>query len=179
MKKQMLKVFYISFTILLSFPGLSFSQPGLTEVSKLTLVEVVSEIITQADNCALITLDAKGAPRVRIMDPFQPDQDFIIWFGTNPKSRKVTQIKSDPRVTLYYVAEDNSGYVTILGEAQIIDDSAEKEKRWKEKWKDFYPNYPEGYTLIKVTPEFMEVISIPHNILGDTITWQPPAIDFD
>ena len=179
MEKRIFNLSFIYITILLSIPNLIFGQSDPKKVSDEELTKVAKEIIDQANNCALISLDVEGNPRVRIMDPFKPEKDFIIWFGTNPKSRKVIQIKSDSRVTLYYVAEDNSGYVTILGEAQIIDDSAEKEKRWKEKWKAFYPNYPEGYALIKVTPKSMEVISITHNILGDTITWLPPAIEFD
>jgi len=47
----------------------------------------------------LITLDKDGAPRARTMDPFPVEDDFTVWFGTNSNSRKVVQIKNDPRVT--------------------------------------------------------------------------------
>ena len=179
MKKRFFKISCFSFAVLLLISNLIFGQTDPNEVANQKLMTVAMEIIKQANNCALISLDAEGTPRVRIMDPFKPDNDFVVWFGTNPQSRKVKQIQNDSRVTLYYTAADNSGYVSILGDAQIIDNPEEKEKHWKEKWKDFYPNYPEGYVLIKVTPKSMEVISITHNILGDTASWQPPITEFD
>jgi general stress protein 26 len=137
------------------------------------------EIMMAANNCALITLDEEGRPRVRLMDPFLPESDFTVWFGTNPRSRKVDQIKKNPKVTLYYQDSDATGYVMIHGTAQLVDDQKEKEKHWKAAWKDFYPNRPEGYLLIKVSPEWMEVLSVSRGITGDSSTWQPPVVLFD
>ncbi len=116
---------------------------------------------------------------VRVMDPFPPESDFIVWFGTNPKSRKVSQIKKNPNVTLYYLEKDASGYVVIHGIAQLVNDQKEKEKRWKNEWDAFYPNKSESYLLIKVSPISMEVISYKHGIVGDSLTWQPPFVVFD
>ncbi|MCK5637494.1 MAG: pyridoxamine 5'-phosphate oxidase family protein, partial [Flavobacteriaceae bacterium] len=99
------------------------------------------------------------------------------WFGTNSKSRKVNQIKKDSRVTLYYLDSDSSGYVMINGLAQLVDD--QKENKWKEEWTGFYSNNKENYLLIKVTPIWMEISSISRNIVGDTITWQPPKVLFE
>lgn len=137
------------------------------------------DIMTSAATCALITLDPEGRPRARMMDPFPPEDDFTVWFGTNPDSRKVRQIKNDPEVSLYYTAGDNSGYVLVVGKAELVDDPMEKEKRWKEAWAAFYPDWPEDYLLIRVTPDWLEVVSYTHGILGDTLTWEPPSVSFD
>jgi len=171
---------YLIFTILLFIPFKSFSQNiDPNNVSNIKIKNAAREIMTAAGTCALITLDEEGRPRVRVMDPFLPESDFTVWFGTNPKSRKVNQIKKNPKVTLYYLDSDASGYVMIHGKAQLVDDQKVKEKRWKDEWEAFYPNKPEGYILIKVSPEWMEVISYTHGILGDPTTWQPPVILFD
>jgi general stress protein 26 len=146
--------------------------------SQTHLLTTAKEIMVAAGNCALITLDQEGHPRVRIMDPFLPEDDFTVWFGTNQKSRKVKQIQHDQRVTLYYVDNDKSGYVTLHGIAQLVDDQKEKDIRWKDAWKNFYPNKDRDYLLIKVVPEWMEVLSITRGINGDTVTWQPPEISF-
>jgi general stress protein 26 len=137
------------------------------------------EIMSAAGTCTLITLDQEGRPRARVMDAFLPEDDFTVWFGTNPKSRKVTQIKNDPRVTLFYLDQDASGYVMIHGQAQIVDDPIEKQERWKDEWEAFYQNREEAYLLIKVTPEWMEVISNTRNIVGDPLSWEPQKIIFD
>lgn len=132
-----------------------------------------------AESCALITLDQEGRPRVRAMDPFDPDDDFAVWLGTNSNSRKVDQIKNDPRVTLYYLEENDAGYVMIYGTAYLVDDKEDKEKRWKPEWEAFYPGDREGYLLIKIIPEWMEVVSYTYGFLGDPENWEPPKVIFD
>ena len=168
------------YLIISLFLCLNFNVVGqsnnLQDSTRINLIRAAKEIMNSATYCALITLDEEGRPRVRVMNPFKPEGDLIVWFGTNPNSRKVAQIKNDPRVTLYYLDNDASGYVMIHGMAQLVDDPMEKERRWKDEWKSFYPKKPEGYLLIKVVPEWMEILSTSRGILGDKITWQPPMV---
>ena len=172
------RLWLVTFMILpAAIYGQEVKHPDSSQ-SKLILA-AAKEIMTSAATCALITLDEGGRPRVRAMDPFEPDSNFVVWFGTNPHSRKVKQIENDARVTLYYLDQDVTGYVMLHGQAQIVNDPEEKAKRWKEEWIDFYPDRPEGYTLIRVTPQWMEVISESRSILGDTLTWQPPVYKFN
>lgn len=171
---------YLIFIIFLLIPSVGFNQNSehLDSINN-KLINAAREIMTSAETCALITLDQEGRPRVRTMDPFLPESDFTVWFGTNPKSRKVDQIKKDPRVTLYYLESDGSGYVMIHGIAQIVNNQEEKEKRWKVEWEAFYPNKYEDFLLIKVSPEWMEVISYARGVVGDPVTWEPPRVIFD
>lgn len=178
--KLLRKPICILFLFLLFISIRSFSQnTDPTDPLKFELMNAAREIMTAANTCALITLDEEGRPRVRVMDPFLPENDFTVWFGTNPKSRKVNQIKKNSDVTLYYLDSDASGYVMIHGTAQLVDDQKEKEKHWKPEWKDFYPNKKDGYLLIKVSPEWMEIISESRGINGDPKTWQPPVVLFE
>jgi len=176
--KSLQKFTYLIILVLLSISYNGFSQEKSTKkLSDDDLINAAKEIMIEAETCALITLDEEGRPRVRVMDPFIPENDLTVWFGTNAKSRKVDQIKKDPRVTLYYLDSDSSGYVMIYGNAQIVADENEKNKWWKDKWNDFYPN-KKNYLLIKVSPIWMEVISESRKIVGDTITWQPSKVLF-
>ena len=155
-----------------------FSQIQQTEQRE-KLLQVSKEIMNSANTCALITLDDEGRPRVRAMSPFPPEEDFTVWFGTNTNSRKVAQIKNDSRVTLYYLDNDESGYVMMYGRAELVNENAEKEKRWKREWEAFYPENRENYLLIKVVPEWLEVSSAPRGIIGNTVTWQPPKVNMN
>ena len=143
------------------------------------LRNIAREIMSAANSCALITLDEIGLPTARTMDPFLPENDFTVWLGTNPKSRKVTQIKNNPNVTLYYLDKNVAGYVVLHGVAELVDDQNEKEKHWKIQWEAFYPNKTDGYLLIKVSPKWMEVISTTHGVNGDPNTWKAPTVFFD
>ena len=60
------------------------------------------------------------------MDPFIPKNDFIVYLVTNPKSRKVTEIKKDSRAVLTF--QNMNGYVTIKGTVSLIYNLNEKNK---------------------------------------------------
>lgn len=164
--------------LLISVTGIS-QNAALNDSANVKLLNAAREIMVNTGTCALITLDNEGRPRARTMDPFLPEDNFTVWFGTNSKSRKVDQIKNDPRVTLYYFDSESSGYVMIHGIAQLIDDSKKKEKYWKKEWEAYYPNKSESYMLIKVSPIWMEVLSPAHGVNNDPITWQPPIFQFN
>ena len=177
--KQLNKSIYVLLSFLV-VPLIGFGQDSVKQDSmNNTLIVAAREIMTSAKTCALITLDEQGRPRVRVMDPFIPESDFTVWLGTNANSRKVDQIKNDPRVTLYYLKDDASGYVMIHGTAYLVNDQEEKDKRWKPEWEAFYPGNRETYLLIKIIPEWMELLSYPHGITGDPESWEPPKVIFE
>jgi general stress protein 26 len=140
-------------------------------------MEVALEVIEASRYCALITGGTSGDSDARTVDPFPPDEDMVIWIGTNPRSRKVAQIRRNPRVTLYYFDREGQGYVTIHGTARVVNDPKSKAKWWKDDWKSFYPDRARDYTLIAVTPRRLEVISEKHRVLGHPTTWAPPSIN--
>ena len=107
------KLYFPYFCFFMVFSFLSFDVEGQNNQTNesLKMIKTAKEIMISARTCALITLVAKGAARVGTMDAFDPQGDFTIWFGTNPKSGKVIQIKNDSRVTLYYLDKDETGSV--------------------------------------------------------------------
>jgi general stress protein 26 len=148
-----------------------------------TRAEILSAaraVMESARFCGLITIGEDGQPQAREVDPFAPEDDMTVWLATKAVTRKVAQIRRDARVTLYYQAPDGSGYVTYFGRAAIVTDAAEKAKRWKDAWAPLYDDRNEGadYTLIKVTPVRLEILSLAHGVVGDPVTWRPVSVDF-
>ncbi len=143
-----------------------------------TLIAVAREQMANIRYCALITVDNSGHPQARIMDPFPPEDGMVVWLGTNPKSRKVREIRNDPRVTLFYADPEGGSYITITGTARLVDHPEAKAGRWKEGWESFYPDRENDYILIKVTPISLDVLSIKHGITGNQETWRTPSINF-
>ena len=149
-----------------------------TQLPKKNLKGIAREIIIASKNCALITVDDNGEANARAMDPFLPDENFTIWMGTNPKSLKVAQIKKNSKTTLYYFDAKNVSYVTLKGNSEIVNTKQLKDKFWKKEWKNFYKNRTTDYILIKFTPTKGNVISEKYKILGDSITWKTPQLNF-
>lgn len=164
---------------IMTTPGSVWTQEKeAVTIEQDTLIAIAREIIEVSRYCALITVDANGHPQARTMDPFPPDENMIIWLATNPKSRKVREIRNDPRVTLYYADPGGSGYVTIAGIARLVDDPKQKARWWKEGWESFFTDREENYILIRVTPRKLDILSYKHGITGDPVTWRAPSIEF-
>jgi PPOX class probable F420-dependent enzyme len=141
-------------------------------------VKAAQHVMQQARYCALITLGNDGQPQARVVDPFPPEDDFVVWLATSPRTRKVAQIKHDPRVTLYYFDPADPGYVTLLGTAEVVETGAEKVKRWKEEWSSLYKEKNKGsdYVLIRVKPFRVEVVSYSQGVLNAPETWTPVSL---
>ncbi|NQU67413.1 MAG: pyridoxamine 5'-phosphate oxidase family protein [Candidatus Marinimicrobia bacterium] len=145
--------------------------------SRDSLLTAARELMEASQYCALITIDDTGHPQARTMFPFPPDDNMVVWFGTNVNSRKVKEISHDPRVTLYYEAPRGNGYVTIRGLAELTNDPTEKANHFMTSWEEFYPDRS-MFIPFKVIPERLEIVSYPHQIIGDTLTWAAPDVTF-
>ena len=142
------------------------------------LIAEAREIMTTTRYCALISIDRYGHAQARTMDAFAPEENMIVWFGTNPLSRKVSEIRRQPRVTLYYFDRESQAYVTIHGTARLVNDASEKARHFKDDWKAFYPDRDKNYLLIEVRPLKLEVVNVKKGLVGDSRTWRPPTAEF-
>jgi general stress protein 26 len=142
-----------------------------------TLLAAARDIMENIRFCALITLDDSGHPRVRAMDPFLPDDNWIVRMGTNTNTRKANEIRNDSRVTLYYTHPGNMGYVIIYGTAKLLEDPKAKDEWFKEEWAQFYPD-KKGFVVIEVTPDRLEVLDYTRGIQGAPNTWMTPTVTF-
>ena len=153
--------------------------PAAAPVDRRAMLAAARAIMTKVGVCSVITVDETGRAQARAIDAFPPDEQMVVWFATNPKTRKVAQIRRDPRVTLYYYDPAAMEYVTLLGRARLVADPVEKQKHWKDSFRAFWSDRGEGYLLVEVTPERLEVVSPTRKILSDPVTWQPPSVTFE
>ncbi|MGE3540453.1 MAG: pyridoxamine 5'-phosphate oxidase family protein [Candidatus Tectimicrobiota bacterium] len=130
------------------------------------VLAVIRETLAQVEFCFLITLGVSGQANARLMQPFAPEADLSLWLGTSPASRKVLDIRREPRVTLAFHQAPVPAYVTCQGTAEIVADLATRQRYWREDWRAFFPDGPsgEGYGLLRVVPQRFEVLHFPQQI---------------
>ena len=181
MKKlyQKSHAFTLCFLMLLVFaPVLGTAQNQQPVYPRDSIISAARDIINATHFCALVTLDSSGQPQVRTMNPFPLGDNFEIWFATSRTSRKVSELKNDPRVSVYYADHINAtGYVNIIGKATVIDDKDLLVKMKRDYWEGI-PNWQDVFVLIKITPVSMDVINYRKGISGQPGTNRSPSITF-
>ena len=136
------------------------------------------------DNVALVTVDAQGQPRIRTVnsvltdvDPSDPSKGFTVWVLTRDTTRKVAQVKQNPKVTLYYNDDSKTTYATIMGIATVHSDANDPRVQPfldPEKKKFFWPDFPKAFTIIEIQPTWIEFVS--PKFPGHEQHWTPEAV---
>ena len=174
-KRLILSPFWVGVVLLLSVPAVLQAR---TPMSRDSLLSAAREIITETDHCALITADSAGLPHVRTMSHFPFSPDFVIWFATARNSVKVSEIKHNPKVCVYFSDHVKSdGYVAVVGKAEIIDDKALLLSKKRDYWKGI-PGWQDIFVLIRIVPEKLEVINYPRGVNSDAETSKAPTVIF-
>jgi general stress protein 26 len=148
--------------------------------TRAAIIAAATDIIQKAHYCTFVTIGEGGQPQARIVDPISPDAGLTIWFATNPLTRKVNQVRRNPKVTLLCFDASTSSYVTVLGRGDPVTDPVEKKRHWKADWASIYPKGAgnDEFMLIRITPARVEIVSESRGMNGDAKTWLPLAIDF-
>jgi general stress protein 26 len=163
--------------LILSATGANSQNTG-RQIPRDTLISAALDIIKSTNYCALTTLDETGQPQMRTMNPFPMKDQIEIWFASNRNSRKISEIKKDPRVSVYWADHTNAtGYVSINGKATIIDDKELLIKKKRAYWEGI-PNWQDVFVLIKVTPVSMDVVNYKKGVNGDPGTNRASVLTF-
>jgi general stress protein 26 len=141
------------------------------------VIAVARQVMTAARYCTFVTLGANNQPQARVVDPIEPDAALNVYVATNPRSRKVAELRLDPRVTLLYFDPAREAYVTLIGRAEEVAGPGKAEHHKKE-WQAFFPREnPDSYTLYRIIPSRAEVVSARDGLSGDPATWRPEIVD--
>ncbi|MGX9347385.1 pyridoxamine 5'-phosphate oxidase family protein [Microbacterium sp. KNMS] len=109
----------------------------------------VARATMRARYCLCIT-DAPGGPRARAVQPFRPDDDLVVHFGTSPHSRKAAEIRRSGRVVLSYLRERDGACVTVRCAAEMLEDAAARRRWFMPFWRAFWPAGPDDPAFVVV-----------------------------
>lgn len=108
----------------------------------------------------LATCDGEQ-PRVRPVSPIVEDY-MSIWVTTFSTSRKVKQIRQNPKICLAFVEQPRGDKAAVvIGEAKIVADLEEKKRVWKLATFDLSEHFPDGpecddFCLLKIVIKRIE-----------------------
>tara|TARA_R110002072_G_scaffold3830_1_gene27228 strand:+ start:1993 stop:2493 length:501 start_codon:yes stop_codon:yes gene_type:complete len=152
-------------------------SPAVAFASDAEILALARDVIAKVRYGALISVGEQGQPRSRIVDAFPPDDEFVIFVATKPNTRKVKQIRHNPKVSLFYFDPESRNYVSVMGLATLVDEKAIKLAMRREADSDrIYPGFPDDYLLIKIVPSVVEGLLPGYR--GDKETWMPARVEF-
>jgi general stress protein 26 len=142
---------------------------------RMDLPTAARSIVDAAVYATFITIDQGGQPQARTVQPVAPDSNWVVWFATNPRTRKVAELRANPRATMHYFDRARLSYVTLSGRATLVTDLAQKRAHWNPAWTPFYADQDTSVVLVRMVPDRIEVVSAKLGVTGDSATWRPPS----
>ncbi len=117
----------------------------------------------------LTTFSKNGEEHSRPMTNFVEDPSEFIWFPTDTKTRKVEDIRANPRVVLTFPSESKGIFYELEGEARLASQE-EVDKRWVWWWLYWHPEEADRFwfpksgkhperTIIDVKPKSVRKVS--------------------
>jgi len=112
-------------------------------------------LVNKSTIAMLGTNGAEGYPNIRAMIKMENEGLKRIWFSTNTSSRKVVQLKNNPKACVYFVDFDKWMGLMLVGVINILQDPESKQRLWREGFEKYYPlgvNDPD-YSVLLFTAE--------------------------
>jgi len=106
----------------------------LDEVKKASL-----ELANRSNIAMLSTNGDEGYPNTKAMIKVRNDELTTIWFSTNTSSKRVSQLLRDPKANVYFVDTENWEGLMLVGEVEVLQDAATKERFWHPGDEKYYP----------------------------------------
>lgn len=130
----------------------------------------VIEIIKTAESAELATFNENGYPEIRALlnlpnekqypklkDKvlYQDGETVTIYFTTNTSSRKVSQIRANNKVCLYFCIPKKFKGVSVTGTIEEVTDMKKKKELWLTSWLMYYHKgvTDPDFTLLKFTSD--------------------------
>src|SRR4051812_2985758 len=119
-------------------------------------LEEFRELLDGFEIALLTTRDAQGRYHTRPMELQRHDEDGSLWFATSLDSRKIADLRSDPRCAVAFL--ESHAYMSISGRAELVKDEALVRELWSPAWRGWFPEGPDepDLVLLRIVPEHVE-----------------------
>ena len=94
------------------------------------IITAAKELIAADRPFVLATVDQDGGPQVRWMGAFMLQDPLVCYMAAGGQSRKIEQLKANPRAQLMFQDESFGRVATLSGTAEIVEDIDTKRRAW-------------------------------------------------
>jgi len=80
-----------------------------------------------------------GHPWIKAMLKMETEDLKTVWFSTNTASKRVSQLRADPRAGVYFVDFSDWMGLMLIGEVELLTDSESRKRLWRDGYEQYYP----------------------------------------
>jgi len=80
-----------------------------------------------------------GHPWIKAMLKMETEDLKTVWFSTNTASKRVSQLRADPRACVYFVDFSDWMGLMLIGEVELLTDSESRKRLWRDGYEQYYP----------------------------------------
>ncbi|GGH05387.1 pyridoxamine 5'-phosphate oxidase family protein [Mucilaginibacter phyllosphaerae] len=126
----------------------------MSDWSKTESLKYFKDKVNEVKTAMLTTYTPEKGFHSRPMGTADVDNEGNIWFFTNEYSPKASEISVENTVSLTYSDVKNHTYLSVVAEAELVDDKAKMKELWNPFIQAFFPEGVDDPKLIllKVKP---------------------------
>lgn len=134
-------------------------------------IQTLRGLIKDIKVCMLATHSTESGLRSRPMITGRHEFDGDLWFFSHVQDPKVAELQRDSRVNLVYSDPERDRYISITGEAEVLQESQKLELLWRDELNEWFPKGPgdPDLTLIRVQVNEAEYWDADVNHLGSAV----------
>jgi general stress protein 26 len=115
-----------------------------------------TELVQRSKIALLGTNGEDGYPNIKAM--LVPEHEGLkrIWFSTNTSSRRVGQLRREPKACVYFVDFQVWQGLMLVGRMEILSDGESRRRLWHPGDEQYYPQGVDDpdYTVLRFTAEW-------------------------
>ena len=118
-------------------------------------VKRIREMVDEAQTCFFCTAVSHGSSgATRPMNVRQVDDKGTLWFLSASDSKKNSELAANPSVRLFFQVSENSGFLTLTGQARVSRDQRRISELWSPLLRTWFTEGESDprITVIQVTP---------------------------
>ena len=142
------------------------------------LLTLARKLIGEVSFCVAATQGDGGDANARIVQPRPLGADWTVDVLTNRRCRKAREVGRTGRMTLLYQHERDRSYVSLVGNAHVIDDVDFKRSVWTDAHYRWNPGGPEDPATIylRLVTQRIELWSAVHEVTPEPIGYSAAVL---
>lgn len=130
-------------------------------------IEKLRELMKDVKFCMLTSVHSDGTLRSRPMTLQDSEFDGDLWFFTGRSTTKSDEVREHHQVNVAFADPGHQKYVSVSGQAELVDDRAKARELWSEAYKLWFPKGVDDpdLTLLKVHVERAEYWDSPGGVV--------------